>query len=68
MGERCAVYVALLNEGTAAWRPVVAERLGGDLFGLAGPVPEGERSAVPCERFPVVSRRWPLLIAQTLQM
>jgi hypothetical protein len=43
MGEQCLVYVALLNEGTAVWRPVMGERVGGDLFRLAGPVPDGER-------------------------
>jgi len=43
MGERCTVYVALLDEGTHVWRPVAAERISGELFRLAGPVPRGER-------------------------
>jgi hypothetical protein len=43
MADRCTVYVALLDEGTAVWRPVAAERLGGDLYRLVGPVPEDER-------------------------
>ena len=42
MGDRCEVYVALLDEGVAVWRPVVAERVGPALYRLAGPVPEGE--------------------------
>ena len=36
------VYVALLDEGTAVWRPVPAEPLGMGLFCLAGVVPDGE--------------------------
>jgi len=43
MDETCTVYVALLDEGVAVWRPVAAERVGPDLFRLAGPVPDGER-------------------------
>jgi hypothetical protein len=43
MGERCPVYVAILDEGTAVWRPVAAERVSGDVFRLTGPVPEGEQ-------------------------
>ena len=33
----------LLDEGTAVWRPVMGERVVGDRFRLAGPVPDGER-------------------------
>jgi hypothetical protein len=36
------VYVALLDEGTDAWRPVAAEQVRPGLFRLLGPVPEGE--------------------------
>jgi hypothetical protein len=36
------VYVALLDEGTAVWRPIVAESVGAGLFRLFGPVPDGE--------------------------
>jgi hypothetical protein len=38
----CVVFVALLDEGTAAWRPVPAEPVGPELFRLIGPVPDGE--------------------------
>jgi hypothetical protein len=36
------IYVALLGEGSAAWRPVAAEDLGSGLYRLVGAVPEGE--------------------------
>ena len=36
------VYVALLDEGVDAWRPVQAERVRGDLYRLTGERPEGE--------------------------
>jgi len=36
------VYVALLSEGTAVWRPTLAESRGGDTFLLLGPVPDEE--------------------------
>jgi hypothetical protein len=42
MGERGEVYVALLDEGTAVWRPVAAEQVGPGLFRLLGPVPDDE--------------------------
>jgi hypothetical protein len=42
MSEQCVVYVALHDEGTAVWRPVMAEPLGSSLFRLVGPVPEDE--------------------------
>jgi hypothetical protein len=42
MSERCEVYVGLRDEGTAVWRPVVAEKVGPGSFRLSGPMPEGE--------------------------
>jgi hypothetical protein len=36
------VYVALLDDGTAVWRPVAAKLVGSDLYLLAGPVRDGE--------------------------
>jgi hypothetical protein len=42
MPQHCEVYVGLRDEGTEVWRPVVAERLGGELFRLVGTVPDGE--------------------------
>jgi hypothetical protein len=39
MGEYGAVYVALLDEGTNVWRPVLAHQVGPRLFRLSGPVP-----------------------------
>jgi hypothetical protein len=43
MGERREVHVALLDEGTAVWRPVAAEPIEPGLYRLLGPVPDGER-------------------------
>lgn len=40
-GAKTQVYVRLLDEGTAVWRPVAATR-SGDVYVLEGPVPEGE--------------------------
>ena len=42
MARPSTVFVALLDEGTAAWRPVTAEPLAHGLFRLIGPVPDGE--------------------------
>jgi hypothetical protein len=42
MGEFLTVYVALLDEGTAVWRPVAAEKVGPDLFRLLDCVPVDE--------------------------
>jgi hypothetical protein len=39
------VYVALLEEGTHVWRPVLADDMGGGLFVLRGTVPDEERWA-----------------------
>ena len=36
------IYVSLPDEGTDVWRPAQAEDLGGGVFRLVGPVPEGE--------------------------
>lgn len=47
MGERHEVFVALLDEGTAVWRPVAAEQVGPGLFRLLGPVPDDEVWAFP---------------------
>jgi hypothetical protein len=47
MGERCTVYVYLLDEGTDVWRPVTAERVGSDRFRLSGPLPRGETWQFP---------------------
>ena len=43
VGESCTVYIALLGEGTAAWRPVNAERVAPGIFRLSGAVPDSER-------------------------
>jgi hypothetical protein len=42
MGEQCVVYIPLLDEGTAVWRPVAAEPVGPGLFRIVGPVAEDE--------------------------
>jgi hypothetical protein len=42
MGESATIYVALLQEGTEAWRPVSALSLGGNHFILLGPMPDDE--------------------------
>jgi hypothetical protein len=34
------IYVALLNEGTAVWRPVAAEALGSGLYRIVSPDPD----------------------------
>jgi hypothetical protein len=36
MGNTTTVYVALVDEGVNAWRPVQAEHVGGDLYRLTG--------------------------------
>lgn len=36
------IYVALLNEGTACWRPVLASPISDDLFQIVDPQPEDE--------------------------
>jgi hypothetical protein len=42
MGERSTVYVALLDEGVAVWRPAAAEQVTSDLYRLLGSVPPSE--------------------------
>jgi hypothetical protein len=42
VGETCTVFVPVLGEGTAVWRPVSAVRVEPGLFRLCGPMPEGE--------------------------
>lgn len=42
MSKTQQVYVALLDEGVACWRPVNAVHVGEDQYVLAGPIPEGE--------------------------
>lgn len=39
------IYVRLLGEGTAVWRPVAAERLHDGTFCILGEMPDGERWA-----------------------
>lgn len=36
------LYIELLEEGVACWRPVAAEDLGSGLYRLVGAVPDGE--------------------------
>ena len=43
MVESCTVYVALLNEGTSVWSPVLAQQQTDGTYLLLGPVPEGEK-------------------------
>jgi hypothetical protein len=40
--EPMTIYVALLNEGTDCWRPVMAKHVSDDLFQIADPQPEDE--------------------------
>jgi len=42
MSDTTTIYMPLLNEGTATWRPVTAERLGPDTFRVLGPKPADE--------------------------
>jgi hypothetical protein len=57
MASHTIIYVALLEEGTQAWRPVTAAVLGKDVFLIHGPVPEGELwqfepgCSVRCEQY-----------------
>jgi hypothetical protein len=45
MAEMTSIYMPLLNEGTSAWRPVSAERLGTNKFRVVGPMPDDEEWA-----------------------
>jgi hypothetical protein len=47
MAETATIYMPLLNEGTAVWRPVTAEHLNGDVFRVIGPMPDDEEWAFP---------------------
>jgi hypothetical protein len=53
---RGQIYVALLNEGTIVWRPVVAEAIGPRTHQILGPMPDDEQwqfppgSLVHCEQ------------------
>jgi hypothetical protein len=43
--EMTTIYMPLLNEGTAVWRLVAAERLNQDTFRVTGPMPDDEQWA-----------------------
>ena len=45
MEEMTMIYMPLLNEGVAVWRPVAAERLNQDTFRVRGPMPDDEQWA-----------------------
>lgn len=45
MAELVTIYMPFLNEGTEAWRPITAERLGADTFRIIGPKPDDEEWA-----------------------
>ena len=42
MSEPKTVYVKLLDEDVATWRPVQAEHIGGNRYRLTGEQPDGE--------------------------
>jgi hypothetical protein len=42
MEQLTTVYVALLDEGVAVWRPVASESIGPNLFRIVGTVPDDE--------------------------
>ncbi|SED80430.1 hypothetical protein SAMN05444161_4059 [Rhizobiales bacterium GAS191] len=39
------IYMPLLNEGTAVWRPVTAARINHEAFQVLGPMPDDEEWA-----------------------
>jgi hypothetical protein len=41
------IYMPLLNEATAVWKTVAAERLSCELFRVIGPMPDDEEWAFP---------------------
>ena len=41
--ESCTIHVYLFDEGVDVWRPVEAERLGGDLYRITSEVQYEER-------------------------
>lgn len=45
--EMTTIYMPLLSEGTAVWRPVAAKRLNQDTFRVTGPMPDDEQWAFP---------------------
>jgi hypothetical protein len=47
MADKATIYMPLLNEGTATWRPVAAERLNEETFRVIGPMPDDEQWAFP---------------------
>jgi hypothetical protein len=40
--ERVTIFVELLEEGTTCWRPVSAERISQDTYGILDAVPDDE--------------------------
>jgi hypothetical protein len=42
MADTVTIYMPLANEGTDVWRPVTAERLGGERFRVLGPMSDDE--------------------------
>jgi hypothetical protein len=42
MADITTIYMPLLNEGTAVWRPVTAERINHEAFRVLGPMPDDE--------------------------
>jgi hypothetical protein len=67
VGESCTVYVPLVGEGTAVWRPATATRVRPGVFRLAARSLKGRHgrshpaswSAAPCGCSPAASRGWP---------
>jgi hypothetical protein len=45
MTDIATIYMPLLNEGTAVWRPVTAERINGEAYRVRGPMPDDEEWA-----------------------
>jgi hypothetical protein len=43
--DKRIIYVELLEEGTACWRPVESEYLGNELYRIVGEKPEDENWA-----------------------
>lgn len=47
MSDPVTILIALLDEGVEVWRPVLAERVGPDLYFVLGSVPDDEEWAFP---------------------